>query len=183
MDAAALNATYFDPDVYLKRVLKETRLAELTSRQRDMMAEVANLDCDMQVGTAGVAGARVRGALWWVGQGGGGAGLKAHRWPSSTCLPRCCACYRFGGFMVPHDYCSLLACDMFGCLPPDHSSSHAVGEAPRFSVLLSSLLPSRPLSLDTLRCPRLLPFLFSSVTCCLHIHAVCFQNAGCPLLL
>lgn len=50
-DAAALNATYFDPDSYLKRVLKETRLAELTARQRDLLAEVAGLDCDMQVGS------------------------------------------------------------------------------------------------------------------------------------
>ncbi|KAL4420694.1 hypothetical protein ABPG75_010350 [Micractinium tetrahymenae] len=48
-DAVALNATYFDPDAYLKKVLKETRLAELTARQRDLLAEVAGLDCDMQM--------------------------------------------------------------------------------------------------------------------------------------
>lgn len=47
-DAAALNATYFDPDAYLKRVLKETRLAELAARQRDMLTEVGGLDSDMQ---------------------------------------------------------------------------------------------------------------------------------------
>ena len=51
-DAAALNASYFDPDAYLKRVLKETRLAELAARQRDMLAEVGGLDSDMQVGPA-----------------------------------------------------------------------------------------------------------------------------------
>lgn len=55
-DAAALNATYFDPDAYLKKVLKETRLAELAGRQRDMLIEVGGLDSDMQVcgGRAGV---------------------------------------------------------------------------------------------------------------------------------
>ena len=49
-DSAALNATYFDPDAYLKRMLKETRLAELAAKQRDMLAEVGSLDSDMQVG-------------------------------------------------------------------------------------------------------------------------------------
>ena len=53
-DSAALNATYFDPDAYLKRMLKETRLAELAAKQRDMLAEVGSLDSDMQV--------------WWGGQ-------------------------------------------------------------------------------------------------------------------
>lgn len=47
---AALNASYFDPDAYLKRVLKETRLAELAALQRDMLGEVGGLDSDMQVG-------------------------------------------------------------------------------------------------------------------------------------
>ena len=49
-DVAALNASYFDPDAYLKRVLKETRLADLAALQRDMLGEVGGLDSDMQVG-------------------------------------------------------------------------------------------------------------------------------------
>jgi hypothetical protein len=35
-------------------MLKETRLAELAAKQRDMLAEVGSLDSDMQV--------------WWGGQ-------------------------------------------------------------------------------------------------------------------
>ena len=50
LDVGALNASYFDPDAYLKRMLKETRLAELAAKQSDMAAEVGGLDSDMQVG-------------------------------------------------------------------------------------------------------------------------------------
>jgi hypothetical protein len=46
---AALNTSYFDPDAYLKRMLKETRLGDLTSKHRAMLAEVGSLDSDMQV--------------------------------------------------------------------------------------------------------------------------------------
>ncbi|KAI3430892.1 hypothetical protein D9Q98_009301 [Chlorella vulgaris] len=49
LDAAALNASYFDPDAYLKRMLSETRLAQLTAKQRDMATEVGGLDSDMQM--------------------------------------------------------------------------------------------------------------------------------------
>jgi hypothetical protein len=61
LDSTALNASYFDPDAYLRRVLRETRLGELAARQRDMAAEVGGLDSDMQVGWE--AGAMRRAAL------------------------------------------------------------------------------------------------------------------------
>lgn len=55
--ATPLNATYFDPDAYLKRMLKETRLADLTSKHRAMLAEVGSLDSDMQAGSAAAGSA------------------------------------------------------------------------------------------------------------------------------
>ena len=51
-----LNASYFDPDAYLKRLLKDTRLADLTNKHREMLAEVGSLDSDMQVGGGGGSG-------------------------------------------------------------------------------------------------------------------------------
>lgn len=53
--ATPLNTAYFDPDAYLRRMLKDTRLADLTSKHRAMLAEVGSLDSDMQVGGSG----------WW----------------------------------------------------------------------------------------------------------------------
>lgn len=80
LDSAALNASYFDPDAYLKRMLKETRLAELTAKQRDMAAEVGGLDSDMQVGSGKLeAGRATRGpaqACWKAR----GKGRSCSRW-------------------------------------------------------------------------------------------------------
>ena len=64
-DVAALNASYFDPDAYLKRVLKETRLADLAALQRDMLGEVGGLDSDMQVRGGKNGRARHAGAGCW----------------------------------------------------------------------------------------------------------------------
>lgn len=47
--ATPLNTTYFNPEAYLKRTLKETRLADLTQKHRSLLAEVGSLDSDMQV--------------------------------------------------------------------------------------------------------------------------------------
>eukprot|EP00887_Chlorella_sp_A99_P007202 scaffold2.g7202.t1 len=55
VESAALNTTYFDPDAYLRRMLKETRLGDLADkasrapgRARAVMSEVGSLDSDMQ---------------------------------------------------------------------------------------------------------------------------------------
>lgn len=46
--ATPLNTSYFDPDAYLRRLLRDTRLADLTSKHKAMLAEVGSLDSDMQ---------------------------------------------------------------------------------------------------------------------------------------
>ncbi|GAB4820337.1 hypothetical protein N2152v2_007383 [Parachlorella kessleri] len=47
--ATSLNASYFDPDQYLRRMLKDTRLGDLAGKHKAMLAEVGSLDSDMQM--------------------------------------------------------------------------------------------------------------------------------------
>lgn len=100
LDAAALNASYFDADAYLRRMLREARLAELAARQRDMAAEVGSLDSDMQVrrfvgcccccccfqGAAAVVVVVLLLNLWWsplLCVRGVCWGGESHRWAAS----------------------------------------------------------------------------------------------------
>jgi hypothetical protein len=47
--SSLLNAPHFDPESFLKRLLKESRLGELTVRHRELLADVGALDSDMQM--------------------------------------------------------------------------------------------------------------------------------------